>query len=282
MIHPIGFHKARFMELWGIPIATDHCDIAERLKTATTGIPSSEWVSTRPSATCAMRSTSAGAPLCPMNRSAARLRATIVPRLSKMETTQSGCIFWYVQELAEAVWKDCHGEGVSHPLVLQAHGDVDGDHRPARRRVNEKIGNGGLAGLEDPAHLRKARARRKRLSERALRIDELLARGIAQNEDVAVQVAHRLPGLAVEGGKIAGCEMRGRGERQHCGLVTRELAVDRLGQGARDVQRARFDELALAVIAIDDQQGSAERGRHYRRGDQANELSPDCHDDYFS
>ena len=39
MIHPIGIHKALVMELWGIPIATDHWDIAERLKTATTGSP---------------------------------------------------------------------------------------------------------------------------------------------------------------------------------------------------------------------------------------------------
>ena len=40
-------------------------------------------------------------------------------------------------------------------------------------------------------------------------------------------------------------------------------------------------DLALAVMGIDDQQGSAERCRQHRRGDQANELAPNRHVDYF-
>src|SRR6185436_21093734 len=80
-----------------------------------------------------------------------------------------------------------------------------------------------------------------------------------------------------ERGKIPGGEMRGRSERHHGGLVACELAIDRLCQGARDVQRAVFHDLALAVIGIDDQQGSTERCRYHRRGYQTNQLAPDCH-----
>lgn len=71
--------------------------------------------------------------------------------------------------------------------------------------------------------------------------------------------------------------MRGCGERRHCGLVTRKLAIDRLCQGARDVQRAVFDKRALAIMRVADQQGSTDRCRNHRCGDKANELAPNRH-----
>ena len=63
-----------------------------------------------------------------------------------------------------------------------------------------------------PAHLGKIAAERKRGAEWHQRIDELLARSIAQDENVAPQVAYRVLGLAVERGKITRCQMRGCGE----------------------------------------------------------------------
>jgi hypothetical protein len=110
-----------------------------------------------------------------------------------------------LQDLDEAFWKDSHAEDVSNPPVRQADGNVDGNQLPTHCLADEEIGNGGLPGFEYTPDLRKPGEEWERLSERPLRIDELLARGIAQNEDIALQVARRLPGLAVKRGKVTGC-----------------------------------------------------------------------------
>ena len=136
----------------------------------------------RPSASCAMRCTSAGAPFCPTNCSAARVRATIVPWLSKMPTTQSGGIFWRVRISPRRSGKIPRARANSH-FVAPAHGDVEGDDRPAHDLADEKIGDGGLPGFEQAAQLDEIAAQGKRLAEWPQRIDELLARSIAQHHD---------------------------------------------------------------------------------------------------
>ena len=53
----------------GMPIATVQFESDDRLKTIRTGIPSTDLVSRKSSATCAIRATMAGAPFVPTNRS---------------------------------------------------------------------------------------------------------------------------------------------------------------------------------------------------------------------
>ena len=262
-----------------MPIATDQWDTAERLKTATTGIPSSVSVSMRPSATCAMRCTSAGAPFCPTNSlccaSARDDRALAVEDADHPIRRN----LLARQDLAEAFREDSHGKGEYH-FVAPAHGDVEGDDRPAHDLADENIGDGGLPGFEQAAQLDEIAAQGKRLAEWPQRVDELLARSIAQDQAVARQVAHRVLGLAVKGGKITRCQMSGSGEHQQCDLANCKLAVDGLRQSTCRLQRSLFDDLALAVVGIADQQGSSERGRYHRHGYKANELALKCHDRY--
>lgn len=180
------------------------------------------------------------------------------------------------QDVAEAFREDSQGKHESHP-VTPAHGYIEGDDRPSYDLADEKIGDGGLPGFEDAAQLGEVAAQGKRLAEWPQRIDELLARSIAQHQAVTRQVVQRVLSLAVKRGKITRCQMRGSGEHQHCELTACELAVDGLRQGTRRLQRSLFDDLALAIVGIADQQESGERCRYQRRGDQENELAPNRH-----
>ena len=83
-------------------------------------------------------------------------------------------------------------------------------------------------------------------------------------------------------GKIARRQMSGAGKHLQCDLTDCELAVDGLRQSTRRLQRSLFDDLALAVVGIADQQGGSERCRYYRNGYQANQLALQCRVDDFS
>ncbi len=78
---------------FGTPIATAQPELAERLNPPSTWMPSRVGPSTVPSELWAKLCRSAGEAFVPTNSSARTVRATVVPLLSRIATTQSEEIF---------------------------------------------------------------------------------------------------------------------------------------------------------------------------------------------
>ena len=117
-----------------------------------------------------------------------------------------------------------------------------------RHRTDVEVGDERPARFEDAAQLSRVGVAGKRLAEGAQRVDELLARGIADNHVVAGQLGQRLARLPMKCSQIAGSQIRRCGKRLQRRAAARKLPVHRLRQGARRRERALFDVGVLALV----------------------------------
>jgi hypothetical protein len=106
------------------------------------------------------------------------------------------------QDLTEALREESPWQG-RKPPARPAHGDVDGNQRPARDLAGEKIGDDSFPGFRRPGAPRQdCRGEGSALPNGTSVLMSCWPEASLRTKNVARQVAYRVLGLAVERGEI--------------------------------------------------------------------------------